>query len=538
MKKVIIYFFGILIVSSLFLGCKKSFLDEEVKSIYSPLNTLKDSLGFDAAITGLGFQFRQQWTGEPQGLICVMNVGTDNAISVQPQGVEVPYTNYAALNSQDQAASFYWSWAYSIINNANFIISSIQDSPSLVGMTVGYRKRVEAEARFYRAYAYNFLSTLYGGVPIIDKPITAPKTDFVRSSQSDVINFIITDLVFASSNLADIDYISNVIKREGRVCKSAAHQLLAEVYLRAKKPDLAEQECKSVINSGFFQLTTSRYGVRSTSPGDPFSDMFITGNQRRRQGNKEAIWVIEQEYNVPGGSALQPGNTTPSDQHRRVWVARYVDVTGIDISDSLGGRGIARMRLSNWVIYNLYKANDMRNSKYNIRRNFYYSSGPNIGQLVVPKPADTLFRLCPYTTKWNNYVAADAFGYADYKDIMVMRLGETYLLLAEAQLNQNKLSEAASTLNILRARAKASPIQASDVTLDFILDERARELLAEENRRMTLVRTGKLVDRVLKLNSSYQGQGAGIKTFNMLMPIPQSEIDLNRNSKLEQNPGY
>jgi hypothetical protein len=146
--------------------------------------------------------------------------------------------------------------------------------------------------------------------------------------------------------------------------------------------------------------------------------------------------------------------------------------------------------------------------------------------------------LCPYTTKWNNYVAADAFGYADYKDIIMMRLGETYLLLAEAQLNQGKLTEAAETLNILRARANASTILASDVTLDFILDERARELLAEENRRMTLVRTGKLTERVLNLNSSYQGQGASIKSYNMLIPIPQSEIDLNRNANIEQNPGY
>lgn len=537
MKKIIIYFLGILIGLSLFSACKKSFLNEELKSTYAPQNTLKDSLGFDAAITGLIFQFRQQWTGEPQGLICVMQVGTDIAISVQPQGAEVPYTNYAALNSQDVGASFYWSWAYQIINNANFIINGVLD-PSLAGMSATYKKGIEAEARFYRAYAYNFLSTLYGGVPIIEKPITSPKTDFVRDTQDAVINFIITDLEFATTNLRDIDYISKVIRREGRVCKSAAEQLLAEVYLRAKKPDLAEIQCKNIINSGFFQLTTSRYGVKSTSPGDPFSDMFITGNQRRRQGNQEAIWVIEQEYNVLGGAAFQPGNTTPSDQHRRVWVARYVDITGVDISDSLGGRGIARMRLSNWVIYNLYKPNDMRNSRFNIRRNFYYSSGSKIGQRVIPSPADTLYKLCPYTTKWNNYVAADAFGYADYKDFIMMRLGETYLLLAEAQLNQNKLAEAAETLNILRARAKASPIQASDVTLDFILDERARELLAEENRRMTLVRTGKLAERVLNLNSFYQGQGASIKSYNMLMPIPQSEIDLNRNANLEQNPDY
>jgi len=47
-----------------------------------------------------------------------------------------------------------------------------------------------------------------------------------------------------------------------------------------------------------------------------------------------------------------------------------------------------------------------------------------------------------------------------------------------------------------------------------------------------------LAERVLNLNSHYQGQGAGIQPYNMLMPIPQSEIDLNKNANLEQNPDY
>jgi hypothetical protein len=209
------------------------------------------------------------------------------------------------------------------------------------------------------------------------------------------------------------------------------------------------------------------------------------------------------------------------------------------------------MRLSNWVIYNLYEPFDMRNSRFNIKRSFYFNSGANFGKPVVftavkPLPAgevniaDTLYVLAPYTTKWNNYNPQD-FGsneYADYKDIIMMRLGETYLLLAEAQLAQGNTAGAAASLNVIRARAGASLIQANQVTLDFILDERARELLAEENRRMTLVRTGTLVTRTLRLNSSYQGQGAGITNTNLLLPIPQSEINLNLGATLTQNPGY
>ncbi len=115
-----------------------------------------------------------------------------------------------------------------------------------------------------------------------------------------------------------------------------------------------------------------------------------------------------------------------------------------------------------------------------------------------------------------------------------MRLGETYLLKAEAQFKQGKLPDAATTLNMVRARSNASPITGADVTMDFILNERARELVAEENRRMTLMRTGTLVTRVVG-----RGEGiTGLTDKNLLLPIPLSEIQLNKDAALEQNPGY
>jgi hypothetical protein len=158
------------------------------------------------------------------------------------------------------------------------------------------------------------------------------------------------------------------------------------------------------------------------------------------------------------------------------------------------------------------------------------------GQQVNPNAAgvDTNRLIVPQITKWNQYDPNDAFGFAMIKDIIVMRLGETYLLKAEAQFKQGNTGGAASTLNILRARAGAAAISSSDVTIDFILDERARELIGEENRRMTLMRTGTLVNRVA-------GRGlkiTGIASKHLLLPIPLSEIQLNKDAVLEQNPGY
>jgi hypothetical protein len=279
--------------------------------------------------------------------------------------------------------------------------------------------------------------------------------------------------------------------------------------------------------------------------------MFVIGNQRRSQGNKEAIWIIEQDLTTPGGATSSPSNAS-TDQHRRMWVPYYAGITNMIIADSLGGRGIGRFRLSNWILYALYDQYDMRNSKYNIRRVIQFNdpTKPKYGQQLTIADGDTVWHINPYITKWNNYNPADANGYGSYKDIPLMRLGETYLLLAEAQFKQGNVSGAAASINVLRQRAYPDyplhgQVQPSDITLDFILDERARELVGEENRRMTLLRTGSLVERIQNYLNKYNtatGQPvtgiSNITTRNGLLPIPQTAIDLNTGAVLTQNPGY
>jgi hypothetical protein len=539
MKKLSYTFFSAILFLFMLPACKKSFLDETVYSSYAP-QTLKDSLGMEASLTGLYNHFSQFYTtSDRQGWLNVWQVGTDIAYAAQQEGIEVPYYNYSQLNSTDAAASFTWSWAYRTINNANIIIQNAED-PALTSMSEAGKKAASGEARFFRAYAYNMLATLFGGVPLVKEPLTAPKTDFVRASLDEVNSLIEEDLLFAAANLPEIGSLSSKTnatgKPIGRANKYMAMQLLAEAYLRMNKPAQAEQQAQAIINSGKFSLTTARFGVKANQPGDPFSDMFIYGNQRRSQGNNEVIWTFEMEHpaNVVGG-------ITNSPQQRRVWTAAYYQIAGMKLADSLGGRGIARLRLNDWVNYALYEQNDMRNSHYNFRRSYWYNdpASPNLGKKVPYAGFDTVFRINPHTTKWYQFDPKDEFGFAMIKDIILMRLGETYLLLAEAQFMQGKLAEAATTLNTLRARSNASPITASQVTLDFILDERVRELVGEENRRMTLMRTKTLVTRARRFNAvSPINQMAGIEDKHLLLPIPQAEINLNKDAVLEQNPGY
>jgi hypothetical protein len=536
---------GLQLISS----CKKTFLDEEVYSAYAP-ETLADSLGFEASVVGLHNHLSTFFSySDPQGWPSVWHAGTDIAWvpPTQKQGIEVPYYDYTQLTSTDGAASYTWGWAYRMINNANIIIKNA-DNPGIGGMTEANRKSVNAEARFFRAYAYNTLATLFGKVPLVTEPLTAPKTDFVRASLDSVNNLIISDLLYGIANLTDLNAFTSTSKTNpngkpvARANKYMAMQLLAEAYLRANKNDLAEQQCLAIINSGKFALVNTRFGIKSTQPGDPFNDMFWMGNMRRYQGNREAIWVMEQE-NI----ATVPGGFTNNPQQRRNWGAAYYQINTpapdnkpMVITDSLGGRGIGRMRLTDWVVYGLYETNDMRNSKYNLRRKFYYNvpGSPFNGQEIPYVGADTVFKIAPHTTKWYEFNPADVFGFAMIKDFMLMRLGETYLLLAEAQIKQNKNGDAAISINALRTRANATQVTAAQMNMAFLLDERARELLAEENRRMTLMRTGTLVTRTQAYNTQTINPVLGIAAKHLLMPIPQSEINLNKDAVLEQNFGY
>jgi hypothetical protein len=121
-----------------------------------------------------------------------------------------------------------------------------------------------------------------------------------------------------------------------------------------------------------------------------------------------------------------------------------------------------------------------------------------------------------------------------------MRLADAYLLRAEARLSQNTAAGAAEDINIIRMRAAvpgqeaASQITAADVNLDFLLDERARELVGEGHRWPDLVRTGKLVERTRLHNS---GAAPNIQDYHAIRPIPQNQIDRALGG-YPQNPGY
>jgi hypothetical protein len=128
------------------------------------------------------------------------------------------------------------------------------------------------------------------------------------------------------------------------------------------------------------------------------------------------------------------------------------------------------------------------------------------------------------------------------RDFVVIRLAEMYLIAAEAALNQNRKDDAASMITLLRKRAvipgkeAKMAVTAVNMDLDFILEERAKELGGEGNRWFDLKRTGTLIDRVKKYNVD---AAPNIQATHLVRPIPQNQIDRVSNpSDFLQNPGY
>lgn len=522
----------------LFTGTSCSgFLDEDLKKELAPNNTYTSSYGFQVGVNGLYSWARSEfntWGSSPTTLsqACpyeAFQVATDIVYTGHKDGSLVPFEDLSYTPSITFVTN-YWKWSYGLIASVNELLTYADKNENWDTPTdkIGF----QAEARFFRAYAYRYLVYLYGDVPYVDKIESNFRIDFTRTPKAEVLNHMIEDLQFAAEKLPENpDKVSEV----GKLTKWAAIQLLSEVYLMIGQYDKAEATAKQVIDSGYFRLMTDRFGVAKAEAGDVFSDMFLENNQNRTSGNMESIWVMQLEYNTPGGGADN------EDWTKRAWVPKYWNEKGFTYADSLGGRGLAQIVPFKWWIEDegFYATTDIRNSKYSIKRDWYYNN-PETPELYGKKAeiTDLTWQKCslfPTITKFFYGKTADDPSYSgNNKDRMKFRLAETYLLLAEARIQQGNATGAAEAINVIRKRAGAPEITAAQATLDFLLDERIRELVGEELRRFTLVRTGKLVERVKKYNP-YSNK---MDEHHTLWPIPQSIIDSNTGAEFNQNPGY
>lgn len=564
MKKFIKYIVLMFTLVSLNACNEEEFLKEVPLDFYSPENSYVTYSNYQAALTDLYARVRQIHAFGSNANEDVSHLGTDIAYNARLDNNRIG--NYAiSFTPQSGLIELQWDRWYKVISNANTIISRIGASD----LTEAQAKEVQAEAKLFRAWAYRHLVYYFGGVPILLDEVVAPKTDYVRATKGEVLNQIIADASEAADNLPDITAVT-----DGKVSSLVANHLLAETYIALGDYDKAITAATIVIDHPATALMTSRFGSLASRPGDVYFDLFRVGNQNRKSGNTESIWIAQYELDVPGG-VLESSGTSANMLERVVapvtFSLRDPDnkqgvYKGLGASTfNVGGRGVSFVRPTEYYLYDIWGLNpeddnrvvtvsDIRTSAYNIQRDFVYTDPASayFGQSIIDAPSPTWvnqdWRWYPYPTKITTagqhpegliddpaFQTLKSTAGATYRDMYIIRLAETYLLRAEAYLLQGNHQKAADDLNVVRARANADIVLATDVDLDFILDERARELIFEEARRLTLARTGKLVERVRKYNPL---NGPQIQDFHQIMPIPFNDIEANINADLEQNLGY
>jgi len=574
MKKIKFFLLWLILLAG-GISCKKTFLDETPLDFLSTANAFQSAADFNSSVYNLYRLVRDEFYTLNDNTTYDYQYRTDLAISVTASTPNLP----ADISPTNGGLAGHWERLYKIVSESNTIISRIPGSK----LSDSDKKLFEARGRFFRALAYRSLAYLYGGVPLTTEEVTTPKVDFTRATRKEVYTQVIEDLVYATANLPAI----NVVK-DGEVSNLAASHLLSEVYLADGQFQKAVDAATVVISNPNVGLMTARFNLGNTpkdengvsAPGDVYADLFRVGNQNRSGGNKEGILVMQIQASVPGGAAatnLGFANAGGYCMERvHVPLMRDVTVNGVSLFKwpagdySSGGRGVGFMGPSSWFQDQVWVNfnNDIRNANHNFVRKFkvtnpasplygtmldYYNlpagtKGTSGAVLTSGVPSRALYAFqAKATTPYQHptelrdpvnrpwpFSLKDGAAFT-FRDEYMFRLAETYLIRAEAYLGLTNTTAAAADINVVRARSNADPVLPANVNINYILDERMRELGVEEKRVLTLNRLGKWYDRIIMCNPYYAPQ-ANVK-YN-LWPIPQSVIEANREAIIEQNPGY
>jgi hypothetical protein len=414
-----------------------------------------------------------------------------------------------SLNSTHQATGHFWRDSYTALNQANSIISRADKVFANVTDTTRKTKLV-AQARFFRAYILFYLQQRFNKIPLITQEITIPSNAYQPADSAAIYPVIIEDLLYAANHL---DLASKTTA--GRITKGAAQHLLAKVYLKTSNWAGAAAMADSVIKSNQYSLLPDR-------------NLLWADNS---QNNAEAIYVIQFALNALDGNDGQV--MAPMFQP-------LIDrIPGVNRTFAQGGRPWARYFPSDYLI-NLFEPGDKR-LQTDYKTTWVYDSAKILPMRILPVDAtdsitihlgDTVQK-SHVTSKNPQYFGPACKKYWEYgawrkigdapcrKSIIRYRLGETYLIAAEALWRQGKTDEALVNINKVRERAGAHLFTMIDQ--DTILNEYARECAFEQEDWFTLKRMGKLVDMVKQF--SPDKDVSEISEDKIKMPIPQSFLD-------------
>jgi hypothetical protein len=387
------------------------------------------------------------------------------------------YRNSVTVNTTSLP---YWNYFYQQIFITNNAIEGLNGG---LGLTPALKTQLLGEAKFLRAFNYFYLVNLYGDVPLVISTDYKTSSLLVRTPKAQVYAQIVSDLTDAETELNNYYLKGDALtaypigaEERVRPTKWVAAALLARTYLYMGQYANAEIQATTVIGN------TAYYNIAA------LNGAFL-------KNNKEAIWQLQpvltgtQSNTFEGNLFVLPA-AGPNNSANQVYLSNTV-LNAFETGDQ---------RKSNWV-----------NSVTVSGTTYYYPYKYKIGAVTAP--------VQEYST--------------------IFRLGEQYLIRAEAEAQQNKVSAAQSDLNIIRTRAGLPNTTASTTAtlLTAIMRERQVELFTEYGHRWLDLKRTNTIDAVMGApGNAAIVKGGTWNTNQQLYPIPQSE--LNTDPNLIQNSGY
>lgn len=566
-KKYIICFVACLYLAAT--GCKNALIEEPHSTLTPDYFSTAQGFqkGLDAAYAGN----RSFWGN--QDLFTMTVIGTDEFYTGKDgnNNINKYNSNYNTGNGQVEAI---WKNCYYNINTCNGVVDN---SLIVTGLSSDVISRSVAEAKILRANYYFLLVQFYGDVTLNKNFQSTPKTSATREPMAEVYDFIVNDLkeAIATPTLYANPKTTGAVA--GELTKVAAQHLLAKVYL-TRAGSLAK---KATDYTDAYNMAKTVITTGGMSLMQDFGDVFAEGNEN----SNEVLWNVQHTSNLAYNGPNNSGGADNVLNH--MWVPQYELRPGMARS-VIYGRPYIRCVPTNWLTEVAFqeRINDTRynktflttwlcnnassipkwpsplppgapagavsgQNKFSVGDTAIFMPGSDVTNakiaatrylLIPPRLYD--FTLSPYMKKYNDTKRAD-LNYPSIRPVIVYRLAETYLIAAEAAyMGGATQQDALDNINIVRRRAAypnpnpAVMNVASIPSIDFILDERSRELCGENVRWLDLVRTGKLIDRIKTKNYNPEA-AANIQPFHVLRPIPQKQIDaVTTGPKYPQNLGW
>jgi SusD family. len=483
---------AVLLVSSFSLlgGCN-NMLELTPDSELTEVNFFKTAADMDGAVLGIynNYQrrFPRDWT--------IAEMLSDNTYRTGYFNIGgIDELNNLSITSENPLFASFWQDCYQGVFRANSVLFYI-DNPT--DYAENQREQLAGEALFMRALLYFDLVKRFGGVPLVTTKLSVEETYTVpRADESEVYGQIVTDLEQA------IDFLPLKVEMPGgRASREAAIALLAKVYVYLKDWNNAKTYLDMTAEAGF-DLEPDYSSLWSLS----------------HEGNNEVIFsmkYLDGENGHPLSTDFLP----------------YFGVTGIA---SRGNENI----FPTWSLYKLYEDGDTR--KDETITPFWKS--PN------SPPADPAVWY-PFVSKFAVQHTPNASGL----DLPVLRYADLILLKAEVLYYLGQPELALAELNRVRRRAfgndehgyTMADISTEEAFVDKLLLERRLELAFENERWFDLVRTGRYMTELQKIERYYNPSDGSIQVVELApeqhyrhMPIPRSQIDLVGSDVLWQNEGY